>query len=215
MILRNFKIKLSSVKCQVYLGIGVLAGMMNIAQAQETALLSEEELSKKPIYNNLLRAYQEYDKVFRLALKGSGGYYGKVDAIPADIDTLVNLQYFYVVNEALSDLPPSFGALQNLQQLYLSGNKFQQIPDTVFTLKNLKRLDMRANQLSRIPAEIEKLSELEYLYINDNRTLDTLPIEAIARLKNLKVLNATNTRIPREQLIKIKERLTQAEIHYD
>lgn len=182
-----------------------------IAQSE---LLSEDDLLKKPIYTNLNKAFKEYSQVYRLRLKGSGGYYGKITAIHPKIDSLYNLQDFYVVNEALEDLPPSFGALQNLQFLYLSGNKFTDLPDTIYSFQYLKRLDIQRNQLTKISSKIDQLQNLEFFYINDNRNLKELPLDAIKKLKKLKYLNAKNTSIPRTVLEKIQEMLPRAQIEY-
>ncbi|MEO1654889.1 MAG: leucine-rich repeat domain-containing protein [Bacteroidota bacterium] len=180
----------------------------------QSGLLSEEELAKQPVYTNLKQAYQVYDRVYRLTIKGTGGYYGKVDEVPLDIDTLLHLQYFQVVNEALERLPPRFGNLEELQQLYLGGNQFQALPDTLYNLRNLKRLDVQKNRLLRISDKIGQLIHLEYLYLNDNRELDFLPTEAFKNLRQLKILNAHNTKIPREQLEKIQEMLPKARVEY-
>jgi Leucine-rich repeat (LRR) protein len=184
------------------------------AFGQDSLLLSEENLMKKPLYTDMMKAFKEYDKVYRLSLKGSGGFYGKVDMIHPRIDSLINLQYFYVVNEAIEDLPKGLGKLQNLQQLYLSGNKIKTIPDTLYSLKHLKRLDLRGNQLLRIAPEIEKLVELEFLYLNDNPNLDFLPAESIGKLKNLKYLNVKGTKINRNQMETIKKLLPKTQIEY-
>ncbi len=198
---------------KIYL-IFLLIGFAPISFAQELKLFSEEELAKKPVYTTLGRAFQAYEQAYRLTLKGTGGYYGKIDAVHPDIDSLKYLQSFQVTNEKLSDLPPSFGNLEYLQQLYLSGNQFEQIPDTIFNLKNLKRLDFRANRLVSIPEKIAQLSKLEYLYLNDNRDLTTLPLDAILKLKNLKVINTKNTQIPRAQMQQIQAALPEASVEY-
>lgn len=181
---------------------------------QESSLFSEEELLKKPLYTDFLKAFKEYDKVYRLSLKGSGGFYGKIDALHPRIDSLINLQYLYVINENLTTLPKGIGALKNLQQLYLSGNQLKAIPDTLYTLPHLKRLDLRGNQLSHIPQEIGKLKSLEFLYLNDNPQLDFISADAIGKLKNLKYLNLKGTKINRNQIETIKQLLPKTQIEY-
>ncbi|NJL14315.1 MAG: leucine-rich repeat domain-containing protein [Microscillaceae bacterium] len=182
--------------------------------AQEISLLSEPELMKKPVYSNLMQAFREYDRVYRMSLKGSGGYYGKVTAVHPDIDSLRNLQYFYVVNEGLKDLPNSFGALRFMQHLYLSGNQFEAIPDTLYSLRHLKRLDLQKNQLKAVSDKIGQLVELEFLYLNDNPDLDYLPLEPLAKLKKLRYLNVKGTKISREQMAALQARLPMAQIEY-
>lgn len=186
----------------------------NASMAQQK-LLTDDEISKSPNYTNLDQAFKKYNEVYRLTLRGAAGYYGKVDAIHHRIDSLKNLQSLTCVNEAIEVLPPAIGNLKNLQHLLVSGNKLKSLPDTLFTLKNLKRLDIRANQFKKIPEKISKLTKLEYLYINDNRELDYLPIQEIVKLKNLKVINAKNTKIPREQLIKLKSLMPNSSVDFD
>lgn len=190
-------------------------------QAQDTTFvvdyskfLLEDELNEKPTYTNLGKAMREYDKVYRLKLKGSGGFYGKIDAVYPAIDTLKNLQYFYVVNEALRDLPSKFAQLHYLQQLYLSGNRFENIPVQIFSLKHLKRLDMRANNLQKVSGRISELKRLEYLYLNDNRGLDDLPIYEIKKLKNLKLINIKNTGIPWEKMQLLEKEMPNTKVEY-
>lgn len=176
--------------------------------------LLEDELNEKPIYTDLMKAMREYDKVYRLKLKGSGGFYGKIDEVYPRIDTLENLQYFYIVNEALTGLPPKFAELHYLQQLYLSGNRFENIPVTIFSLKHLKRLDMRANNLQKVSGRISELRSLEYLYLNDNRQLDDLPIYEIKKLKKLKLINIRNTSIPWEKMQLLEKEMPNTKVEY-
>jgi hypothetical protein len=183
-------------------------------QGQEVGLFSEDELAKQPMFTNIMLAFQKYDKAYRLTLKGSGGYYGKVDAVHPKIDSLIHLQYFYVVNEALENLPPNFEKLEKMQQLYLSGNKFKMIPPCVLKFKNLKRLDMRGNQLTKVPEDIGNLTELEYLYLNDNTGLDFLPTGAMGKLQKLKFLNLKGTKAPREQVEIIKKALPNTQVEF-
>lgn len=177
-------------------------------------LLSERELNREPIYTNLLKAFRNYENVYRLKLQNSGGVYGKIDAIHPKIDSLENLQYFYVVNENLQNLPPSFGKLQKLQYLYLSGNFFNAIPDTVFSLKNLKVMYFSRNDLRALPDKIAKLEKLEALYLDDNKELDFIPVEAIARLTRLKLINLSGTAVPKEQIALLRKKMTWARIEY-
>ncbi|MCU0445531.1 MAG: leucine-rich repeat domain-containing protein [Microscillaceae bacterium] len=177
-------------------------------------LFTEEQLANQPIYTNLPQAYRVYHKVYRLSLKGTGGYYGKITGLPYDIDSLLNLQSLSVINESLDNLPWAIGKLPSLQQLYLSGNKFTAIPDTVFCLKNLKRLDLRANQLTHISERIGELTELEFLYFNDNPQLNFIPTEALGKLKKLKYLNLKHTKIPREQAQKVQKLLPHTKVEF-
>jgi len=176
--------------------------------------LMEEELQQKPIYTDLMKAMQDYDKVYRLKLKGSGGFYGKIDEVHPRIDTLENLQYFYIVNEALTALPPKFAELHYLQQLYLSGNRFENIPKPIFQLIHLKRLDLRANNIQKVSDRISELRSLEYLYLNDNRTLDDLPVYEIKKLKKLKLINIKNTSIPWEKMQLLEKEMPNTKVEY-
>lgn len=187
------------------------------AQTSSTvdSLLSEAELSKKPLYTNIGQAFKQWDKVYRLQLKTSGSLYGKVTEVHYRIDSLAKLQYFQCANEALEDIPEGFGALQNLQQLYLSGNKIEILPDTLYKLRNLKRLDLAGNRLIKISEKIANFSQLELLYLHNNKTLKTLPIEYVGKLQNLKFLNLRGTHIPREQLQKLQKLLPKCKVEFD
>jgi hypothetical protein len=185
-----------------------------IPDSLKSKYLPEEELAKKPLYVEMQRAFRNYDKVFRLAVKGTGGYYGKATAIDPRIDSLVYLQYFDAANQAIDYLPMKFGKLVLMQQVYLSGNKFKAIPDTLFNLKNLKRLDFSGNQLIKIPPRIGELTELEFLYLHDNKMLKDIPMDAFAKLKKLKFLNIRHTQIPRAKALELQKLLPGAKIEF-
>jgi hypothetical protein len=178
-------------------------------------LLSEADLAKKPTYTNIVSAYRNWEQVYRLQFKTSGSLYGKVTDIHWRIDSLVNLQYLYCSNEALSELPFALGSLRNMQQLYLSGNKIEILPDTIYQLRNLKRLDLANNQLMHISEKIVNFTQLELLYLHSNKKLKTLPVEQIAKLQNLRFLNIKGTSIPREQAQKIQKLLPKCKVEFD
>jgi Leucine-rich repeat (LRR) protein len=202
---------------KICLGICLMICTIQPILAQDSLripLFEEDKLAIQPIYTNMPQAYRFYNKVYRLTLKGTSGYYGKITHLPYDIDSLLNLQSLSVINEALDNLPWAIGNLKSLQQLYLSGNKFASIPDTVFSLPNLKRLDMRANQLTHISDKIANLIYLEFLYFNDNHHLKFVPVEAIGKLKKLKYLNLKNTKISREQIQALQKLLPNTKIEF-
>ncbi|TAE72916.1 MAG: leucine-rich repeat domain-containing protein [Bacteroidetes bacterium] len=180
-----------------------------LLEAQQ--VLSEEDLSKKPMYSNFARAYQKSEEVYKITLKSGSSIYGKIDGLPIDIDTLKNLQFIQVINEKLQNLPPRFAKLQYMQQIYMSGNKFPVIPPAIYVLKNLKRLDLQKNEISIIVNDIDKLENLEYLYLNDN-PLVFLSVEHFRKLKKLKFLNIKNTKLPEPIIKDLKKYLTWVKI---
>jgi Leucine-rich repeat (LRR) protein len=189
----------------------ILFQFLKLTAQETTLLLSDEELARKTNYHNFARAYQNSLDVYKITIKSGNSIYGKIDVLPADIDTLKNLQFFQANNEALSSLPPRFAKLKYMQHLYLSANKFSTIPPPVYALKYLKRLDLQKNQISIIVNDIDKLENLEYLYLNDN-PLTFLSVENFRKLKKLKVLNIKNTQLPQAIVTDLKKYMTWTKI---
>ncbi len=199
-----------NVKFWVLLLVLGLSGKSLLAQE----LLSEPELEKKPIYHRLDQAYKARDKVYRLELRGSGGYYGQVDQIPERIDTLYNLQYLRVSGEALRQVPTRLVNLRRLQKLFLSNNRLEFFPDTLFYLPELRHLDLSHNMLSRLSEKIVHLQKLEFLYLDANPQLQDIPWEALKRLPQLKVLGLRQVPASRERLESLRLALPQVDIQF-
>lgn len=177
-------------------------------------LLNEEALNKTPIFTDYVKAQKNYKDVFRFILKNTSGVYGKVKEIPFNMDTLENLQSFQCINEDIQEISPRFTKLILLQRLYLGNNLFKNIPKEVFLLKNLKILDMQYNQIAHISEDISKLEKLEIMYLNHNKNLETLPIEALKKLPNLKKIILKDTNISMEMRRIIRRNLTKVQIEF-
>ena len=179
-------------------------------------LFTEAELKKQPLYSNLgASTIKKYKKVYKLMLKSSGGFHGKVDAVPGFVDTLKNLQYLYVKNEALTDLPNTLKACKNMQFLHISGNQFKDIPEVIYTFKHLKLLDIRANQFKELTADIGNLTELEYLYLGANGNLRIVYLDAMKKLTKLKALDLRGTKVPLKQAKAIQKLLPNCKVSHD
>ncbi len=179
-------------------------------------LFTEQELKKEPLYSNLAAStIRKYKTVYKLRLSSSGGIHGKVDEVPGFADTLKNLQYLYVKNEALTDLPATLKACKNMQFLHISGNRFKEVPAVIFSFKHLKLLDLRANRFTEITAQIGELSELEYLYLGANPNLKILYLDAMKKLTKLRILDLRGTDIPLKQAKAIQKLLPNCKVSHD
>ncbi len=177
-------------------------------------LLADEVLNKKTIFTDFAKAQKNYSEVYRFILKNTGGAYGKVKEIPWRMDTLQNLQSFQCINEDITEIPPRFTKLIQLQRLYLGNNLFKNIPKEIFLLKNLKILDMQHNQITHISEDISKLEKLEMLFLNDNLSLEKLPLEALKKLPNLKKISLKNNPISLEMRKIIRRSLTKVQVDF-
>ncbi|OJJ16311.1 hypothetical protein BKI52_34020 [marine bacterium AO1-C] len=179
-------------------------------------LFTEKEIKKQRLYTHLgASTIKKYKEVYKLMLRSSGGVHGKVDEVPSFVDTLKNLQYLYVKNEALTDLPSTMKVCKNMQFLHISGNKFKDIPAVVFSFKHLKLLDLRANRFTEITAQIGELTELEYLYVGANSNLRILYLDAMKKLTKLRFLDLRGTNIPLKQAKAIQKILPNCKVSHD
>jgi len=204
--------------------IGFVGCITSSANAQQekpkpfeyAKLFTEKELKKQRLYTHLgASTIRKYKEVYKLMLKSSGGIHGKVDEVPAFVDTLKNLQYLYVKNEALTDLPSSIKVCKNMQFLHVSGNRLKDIPEVVFSFKHLKLLDLRANRFTEINAQIGELSELEYLYLGANPNLKIVYLDAMKKLTKLRFLDLRGTDIPLKQAKEIQKLLPNCRVSHD
>jgi Leucine-rich repeat (LRR) protein len=102
-------------------------------------------------------------------------------------------------NNGLIEIPKSIYALTNLQSMVLSDNKIDKIDPEIANLKQLKVFSIYQNRLSELPDELLQCKLLDYLYLDYNRSLASLPAD-IGELKNLKDLTASQcilTQIPK------------------
>ena len=90
-------------------------------------------------------------------------------------------------------LPAEIGQLSQLQKLHLDHNQLETLPAEIGQLSQLQELNLSNNELQTLPAEIGQLSQLHHLYLGDNR-LQTLPAE-IGQLSQLQELNLSNNKL--------------------
>lgn len=103
------------------------------------------------------------------------------------------IDYLFLEDRNLTELPDSFEKLTNLKSLYLFKNQLDSLPASVFSIKTLKTLDLSSNKFTKISNNIQNLENLELLYLNDNQ-LETFD-ESICKLVNLEFLDIENNSI--------------------
>jgi len=67
---------------------------------------------------------------------------------------LHTLQYLYIANNAIQELPSTMGTLSDLQILSAYTNNISQIPSSIGDLDNLYYLDFANNELTDIPETV-------------------------------------------------------------
>jgi len=100
-----------------------------------------------------------------------------LQAVPAEIGKLNNLEDLDLSSNSITSLPEEVGELKNLIQLSLNNNQFTTIPDVVYKLERLRGLYLSNNKISQFNSQITQLTNLKWLYLNDN-LINQLPIEA-------------------------------------
>ena len=89
-------------------------------------------------------------------------------------------------NNQLVGLPTSIHRLTKLEFLYLSENKLTELPAEIGDLRELRTLIVTYNQLVGLPTSVQRLTKLEELYLYGNK-LTELPAE-IGDLRELRFL---------------------------
>ncbi len=116
-----------------------------------------------------------------------------------DFTNAKHLTHLDLNNNGLTKIPKSIYTLTNLQSLVLSDNKIDKVDPEIANLKQLKVFSIYQNWLSSLPDELLQCKLLDYLYLDYNRSLASLPAD-IGELKNLKDLTASHcnlTEIPK------------------
>ena len=111
-------------------------------------------------YKNLDVALEHPDLVFQLQLKRKG-----LDAFPADLNKLPNLQKLDLSRNKIRVFPDSLKDLAQLIFLDLSRNHINQIPNSINQLKMLEYLDLWNNDIDALPDQMSQLCRLTYLDI--------------------------------------------------
>ncbi|PSR05100.1 MAG: hypothetical protein BRD50_01875 [Bacteroidetes bacterium SW_11_45_7] len=134
-------------------------------------------------------------KLDHLALEDSDYKY-----LPANIDTLANLQTLSLRSNKLRRLPDSIVLLDNIEELDLHANNYLSLvlPGTMeqlSALPKLRTLDMGFSQIESIPSTISSLTNLQTLDLSGN-LLKNLP-PSLSELKELRTLNISrNINLP-------------------
>jgi len=187
------------------------------SEALPTDMLANEQLWKEKEYTSIEEALKvPAEQVYRLNLNSK-----YLKAFPAEILKFTKLQWLDLSgNEGITDLPKEFGNLKRLQFLTLSG-AMTKIPDCVFelgnltnldcsyikqgklddkivNLKNLKSLKLYNNSLNEFPNIVLQLTNLEYLHLNYNKNIPSIPneINKLSKLKELYVQGNKLTTLP-------------------
>ncbi|MET7393519.1 COR domain-containing protein [Dactylosporangium sp. NPDC005572] len=80
---------------------------------------------------------------------------------------LRQLEYLYLGNHALYQLPPSLPMLHNLVGLFIAGNRVG-FPGALLQLAKIQYLDLRDNGITVAPQGLDRLSALRYLDLRQN-----------------------------------------------
>lgn len=142
-------------------------------------LLDSASLQAQPVYEDLNKALQEPEKVYRLNLSKQ-----KLSLFPEGIIRLKNLQELNLSKNKIDSIPEKICMLTNLQVLNLSGNKLKYLPDSIGKFKQLKKLISSRNYLLEIPKSIGDCTNLEVLDLWEN-DIGVFP-EELGKLKKLR-----------------------------
>jgi hypothetical protein len=134
----------------------------------------------------------------------------QLTALPAEIGQLSQLQELDLSYNQSIALPPEIGQLSQLHWLHLSNNQLAALPTEIGQLSQLQKLNLSGNQLTGLPPEIVQLSQLQELDLSYNQ-LTALPA-AIGQLSQLQTLGLRGnqlTALPPEigQLSRLEELL--------
>lgn len=158
----------------------------------ETRYFSKIEQNTYYVVLDLLRILElsqaEKDKVITLYLTGCG-----LHELPAEINTLRNLEELGLTGNQLKTLPDSMSGLVKLKILYLSQNQFDSIPTVLYQLPNLTNLYLKNNNIAFIDAEISRLRNLKGLFLQGNSI--RVISNNIGKLKKLQILTLDNNKL--------------------
>jgi Leucine-rich repeat (LRR) protein len=91
-------------------------------------------------------------------------------------------------------LPPSIGNLKKLEFLYLNDNQLLEIPNEIGNLTNLRFLVIGKNSLTELPVTLGNLTSLVELDIARSGPMLTLP-ESVSNCRRIEYLYIDNTTI--------------------
>lgn len=109
--------------------------------------------------------------------------------ISDDILMFKKLNFLYISETNLSDLPDFLKKQQGITTLWITDNpNMKKIPEVVFELKSLTNLRLGKNDLQEVSPRIGELKNLKELDLHKNKNLRSLP-EEIGELENLEKLS--------------------------
>lgn len=110
-----------------------------------------------------------------------------ITELPPTIGNLSSLQYLGATDNGLTSVPASLGRLSELIELRLYGNRLTELPTTYGDLASLRELHLDRNAIQRLPATFDQLTELRVLSLRANALTD-FPAQ-LSRLPNLRHLD--------------------------
>lgn len=110
--------------------------------------------------------------------------------LDSTVENLAHLEALSLYNNRLTQLPEEIGNLKNLKYLSLSYNRLDRLPESMGNLHRLIHLGLGANRFKTFPASLGCLVKLICLYLHDN-LLETFP-EWIQQLNGLLILSLDN-----------------------
>lgn len=106
------------------------------------------------------------------------------------------LTQLLLTSNMLSSLPPELSQCKHLQYMELSKNQLSDLPITFSDFKNMREIVINSNRFSNLPRCIYEMDKLEILLAADNQITEVnVSSDALARLKNLAVLDLRNNSI--------------------
>lgn len=118
-------------------------------------------------YYSIEDALKEPDKVKVLDIS-----MGKLKAVPAGVEKLVNLECLDLSFNNISTLPESFKELKNLKYLNLAGTRFMaDVPAVVYEIPSLKILDIQDHpewKKEKFNAAVAKLPNVRVITTNES-----------------------------------------------
>lgn len=110
-----------------------------------------------------------------------------VAELPATLGGLSSLLYLGATDNGLTSVPESLGRLRNLIELRLYNNRLTELPASYGNLANLRELHLDRNPINQLPATFDQLTELRILSLRANALTD-FPVQ-VSRLPHLRHLD--------------------------
>ncbi|MGY4772588.1 leucine-rich repeat domain-containing protein [Kribbella sp. CWNU-51] len=110
-----------------------------------------------------------------------------ITELPPTLGALTSLLYLGATDNGMTSVPESLGRLGNLIELRLYGNRLTELPESYGDLANLRELHLDRNAIDRLPATFDQLTELRILSLRANALTD-FPVQ-LSRLPHLRHLD--------------------------